>query len=269
MARQPSQEAVPRDGQAGRLGLQSRLRVLLLPEQADAAGRPGRRSHGRRGAGALRAGLHRECDGRGSGLFVAGRRAHAARPRLLSEGRGAATEIRQDRPADRERPADQRHAARRGVGAVPEGAPLPRGPFHRRSEGNPRQVPRHQARRADVRYRVRGGEDAQAVRCALQHADLREPLQRVAAARRLSFPPPRAGLDLSPVHPDRRDQGVRDRGAADVGPRADAYRRHAAGETGPPGLGGDAVVRRSGRIRVFPFARCGTNGSPATTARCW
>ena len=38
-------------------------------------------------------------------------------------------QVREAGPADRERPADQRHAARRGLGAVSQGASLPRRPL--------------------------------------------------------------------------------------------------------------------------------------------
>ncbi|MCK7491606.1 MAG: hypothetical protein MZW92_07865 [Comamonadaceae bacterium] len=69
-------------------------------------------------ARALRQGLHRQRDRRRGRLLVAGRRADAARARVLREGGRAAEEARQARAADRERPADQRHAARRGLGAA-------------------------------------------------------------------------------------------------------------------------------------------------------
>ena len=228
-ARRACHAAVPCDGQAGRLDLQSRLHVLLLSEQADAARRSRRREDGRRRARALRARLHPERDRRRSGLFVAGRRADAARPRLLPQGRRAPEQIREGRAADRKRPADQRHAARRGLGPLPEGASLSRGPVHRRPARDPRSLPDHQAGRADVRQGVRRREDAAAVRRAVQHADLRESLQRLAAARCLSLPAPRAGLDLSAVHPDCRDQGLRDDRAAHMGPGAAARGRHAPG----------------------------------------
>ena len=58
---------------------------------------------------------------------MAGRRADTAGARVLPQGRGAAAKVREERAADRERPADQRHAARRGLGAVFEGASLPGG----------------------------------------------------------------------------------------------------------------------------------------------
>ena len=140
--------AFPRDGQARRLGVQSRLHLLLLSEQADAARRSRRRPHGRRRARALRARLHPERHRRRGRLFVAGRRADAARPRLLPEGRRAAEEACEVRAADRERPADQRHAARRGLGAFPEGAPLPRRSVHRRPARYSRPLPDHEARRS-------------------------------------------------------------------------------------------------------------------------
>ena len=44
--------------------------------------------------------------------------------------------------------------------------------------------------------------------------------------------------------------------------RAAADRRHAAGEAGPPGLGGDAVVRRSRRVRLFPLQGVGRVARP-------
>ena len=208
---------VPRHGQAGRLDLQSRLHVLLLPEQADAARRPRRRPHGRRGARALRPRLHRERHRRRGRLLVAGRRADAARPRVLPQGRRAAEEVREARPADRERPADQRHAARRGLGPVPQGAPVPRRPEHRRPARDPRPLPDHQARRSRRSTRCSPRRRCCSGTASVQHADLREPLQRLAAARRLSLPAPRARLDLHAVHPDRRDQGLRDDRAAALG----------------------------------------------------
>ena len=76
------------------------------------------------------------------------------RPRVLPQGRGAAEEAREGRPAHRERPADQRHAAGRGLGALPEGTPVPRRPVHRRPARAPRPLPDDQARRADVRQSV-------------------------------------------------------------------------------------------------------------------
>ena len=106
--------------------------------------------------------IHRGRHRSRSGVFLAGRRADAARPRLLPQGRRAAKEVREARPADRERPADQRHAARRGLGGVPEGAPLPRRPEHRRPARAARPLPRQQRRRADVRQGVCGGEAAAA-----------------------------------------------------------------------------------------------------------
>jgi hypothetical protein len=49
----------------------------------------------------------------------------------------------QTRPAHRERSADQRHAARRGVGGVPEAAQVPGGTELRRSAAAARPVPLH------------------------------------------------------------------------------------------------------------------------------
>ena len=96
MARRPRGTAVSRHGQACGLGLQPRLRVLLLLEQADASRR---RPHGRRRARALRAELHRKRGGRRSGVLLAGWRAHAARARLIPQGRRDAPKARQGRAA--------------------------------------------------------------------------------------------------------------------------------------------------------------------------
>ncbi len=117
---------LPRDGQARRFDLQPRLHVLLLSQQADAAGGPGGGKMDDEVLERFVRRLHPERDRRRGRLLVAGRRADAARPGILPQGRRAAEKACQGRAADRERPADQRHAARRGLGALPQGASVPR-----------------------------------------------------------------------------------------------------------------------------------------------
>ena len=168
-------EPVPRHGQAGRLGLQPGLHLLLLPEQGHAARRAGQRPHDRRDARGVHPPVHRRRDGPRGGVFLAGRRADADGPGFLPARGRAREEIRQARPEDRERPADQRHAARRGLVPVPQGEPLSRRPEHRRPEEAPRRLPRRQGRLADVRQGVRGGQAPAEARRAVQHADLHQP----------------------------------------------------------------------------------------------
>ena len=94
-------------------------------------------------------------------------------------------------------------------------------------------------------------------RRALQHAHLRESLQRIAAARRLSLPQPRARLDLPAVHPDRRATGFE--GTAPQ--RWDLERMVALGdpaaEPRSPGVGRHAVDGGRRRIRLFPVEGLG------------
>jgi len=127
------------------------------------------------------------------------------------------------------------------VGGVPQGAPLPVG----LSIDGPREI--HDRYRVtnrgatDLRQGLCGGDAAAPRRRAVQHADLREPLQRLAAARRLSLPAPRAGLDLPAVSSRSSKPKASRSPRRRPGTRRSCRRRHAAGRTRPPGLGGYAV----------------------------
>ncbi len=57
--------------------------------------------------------------------------------------------------------------------------------------------------------------------------------------------------------PDRRDQGLRDDGAAEVGSGAPSDRRQSRGEARASGFGRHRLVRRSRRVRVFPLQDLG------------
>ena len=119
-----------------------------------------------RHARALHPAIHRRRHRRGGRLFLAGRRADAARPGVLPQGGRAAEEIRQARPAHRKRSADQRRAPRRGVGGVSQGEPLPGRAQHRRSARAARSLPHQQGRRADLRQGLRGRTAAEKVRAS-------------------------------------------------------------------------------------------------------
>ncbi len=112
-----------------------------------------------------------------------------------------------------------------------------------------------------------GGEDAEAHRRTVQHAHLREPLQCLAAARRLPLPAPRTGLDLPAVHPDRRAARFETTAPQNWDPRALPV-------VGSPRPGRTIRFRSSRRGRSTPrntatsCRRCGTSGSRGMSARC-
>jgi len=74
------------------------------------------------------------------------------------------------------------------TGRVPQATQVPGRPQHGRAAARFTIITGLQARRTDLRHRVRGGTDAEAARRQVQHADLREPFQRLATAGRLSLP---------------------------------------------------------------------------------
>ena len=87
---------------------------------------------------------------RGGGR-LAGRRADDDGPRLLPPVDRAAAAVRAAGAADPEHDADQRHAARRRVGRVPEGARVPGRDLDRRATGDARRLPGRQGRQAHLR----------------------------------------------------------------------------------------------------------------------
>ncbi len=137
---------------------------------------------------------------------------------FFQQSRRAGAEVQEARPAHRERPADQRHAAQRRVGRVPQAARLPRRPQHRRAERTARPLPRDQGRQADLPQSVRRVADAAPSRRAVQHVERHQPRQREKAARRVPLPEERSPPAADAVHPVRRAQGLSQRRAADVGP---------------------------------------------------
>ena len=140
-------------------------------------------------------------------------------------------------------------------------APLPRGSVDRRPAGDPRPLPHDQARRADLRRRLRGGEAAAALRRPVQHADLREPynasrpldvyrfLRRELGSTYLQFIPIVEIRDFETTAPQSWDAAR----LPVVG---------IAGEAGPSGFGRHAVVGRSRRVRLLPVQGLGRVARP-------
>ena len=215
-------------------------------EQGDAPGGPGGGRHGRRDAGAVRAAT----TSRASRRTRSSSRGRAASRRcsgsdFFQQSGRTAEEICEAGPADRERPADQRHAARRGLGAVPQGAPVPGRPEHRRparasttATGSRRTAtPTFDKVLPRPQLLQKHGVPFNTLTCV-------QPLQRHAAARRLSLPAPRTGLDLPAVHPDRRERRTsRPAAPQTLGSAATAGRRRARGSAGSPGLHRHATGR--------------------------
>ena len=123
------------DAQAGRLGLQPRLPLLLLPRQGGAVRRPAGRDE-RRTAGTLRQTIHLRQRSRYGPVLLARRRAVAAGTGFLPPGDGAAAQVRR-RQTDREHVADQRYAGRRGVVRPLRRQQFPGRPLARRARGYP------------------------------------------------------------------------------------------------------------------------------------
>ncbi len=162
---------LPPDGETHGRDLQPGLRVLLLPVQGDAL--PGQPLPDGRGDPRD---LHPPADGgprprAGGRRRLARRRAHHDGPGLLPPFDRAGTEVRQARSAHPQHDADQRDAARRRVGRVPERARLPGGHLDRRSARDARRLPRRQGRQAHVRPGDRRLGRAQAPRGGLERAD--------------------------------------------------------------------------------------------------
>ena len=76
----------------------------------------------------------------------------------------------------------------------------------------------------------------QALRGAVQHADVRQPVQRAKAAGRLPLSPERSRFHLHAVHSHRRIQGFRENRAAKLGHRHTAQGRRTGGAPGPSEL---------------------------------
>ena len=75
-----------------------------------------------------------------------------------------------DPPAHRQRAADERDAARRRVGSVPQGERVPRRHLDRRAARASRSLPRRQGRQADLRPRRPRARQSEAARGRLEHA---------------------------------------------------------------------------------------------------
>ena len=151
LSRTPLPQVVPPAGQADRLRLQPRLRLLLLPREGAAV--PGRAAaHERRDCSSATSGS--------SSRRTARRRSTIAwqggEPMLMGlEFFRRAVELgkKHARPGMTVQPhhPDQRHQDQRRLGAVLRGERLPRRPQHRRAARAARRLPARQGRQADVR----------------------------------------------------------------------------------------------------------------------
>ena len=188
---------------------------------------------------------------------VAGRRADADGPRLLPPLGRARRAVPQARPARGAHDPDERHADRRRVGCVLQGARLPRRDLDRRPARDPRRLPRDEGRPRHLRQGdapgsapARGGG-----RVERAHDDPRR--ERGPGRRGLPLPARRVRRALHAVHPDHRARaggcGRRDRAVVVVA-RPAALR--AGGHRGHRPLG----ERRA--VRALPDRRLRGVGAP-------
>ena len=136
----------PRPGQADRLGLRHRLRLLLLPREARALSRQRALPDAGRGAREVHRAVRRVAADAGRRVRLARRRADPARRRLLPP-RGRAAEALPREEGDPQLAADQRARPGRRVVRVLQGERLLHRREPRRPEGDPRPLPQGPARR--------------------------------------------------------------------------------------------------------------------------
>ena len=218
---------VPPAGEADGRGLQPRLLVLLLPLEGDALSGLAL-PDGRRAARGLRAAADRGARerARGDGR-LAGRRADDDGRRVLPPLGRAREPVPEARPEGRLHDPDQRHAARRGVGRVLQGARVPGRDLDRRHARAARHLPRQQGRPRLVRPGDPRPRPPEGRGCRVERAHDRARRERRPRPRGLPLPARRVRRAVRPVHPHhraRRRGRRRRRGALELLARPAALR---------------------------------------------